>query len=57
MSPERMSSKDSNIISDGTILGEPRAHQDDKEEFVAPFYVTININDKMMYNCIIDSGA
>lgn len=30
MSPERMSSKDFNIISDGTILGEPRAHQHDK---------------------------
>jgi len=30
MSPERMSSKDFNIISDGTNIGEPRAHKHEK---------------------------
>jgi hypothetical protein len=32
-------------------------HIDDKEEFVAPFYVTLNIHDKMLHNCMLDSGA
>jgi len=30
---------------------------DYKEEFVAPFYVTLNIHDKMLHNCVLDSGA
>jgi hypothetical protein len=25
-------------------------HIDDKEDFVAPFYVTLNIHDKMLHN-------
>jgi hypothetical protein len=32
-------------------------HIDDKEESVAPFYVTLNIHDKMLHNCMLDSGA
>jgi hypothetical protein len=32
-------------------------HIDDKEEYVAPFYVTLNIHDKMMHNCMLDYGA
>jgi hypothetical protein len=24
---------------------------------VAPFYVTLNIHDKMLHNCMLDSGA
>jgi len=32
-------------------------HIDDKEEYVAPFYVTLNIHDKMLHNCMLDSGS
>jgi hypothetical protein len=32
-------------------------HIDDKEEYVAPFYVTLNIHDKMLQNCFLDFGA
>jgi hypothetical protein len=32
-------------------------HIDDKEEFVAPFYVTLSIHDKMLHNCMLDFGA
>jgi hypothetical protein len=32
-------------------------HIDDKEDYVAPFYVTLNIHDKMLHNCMLDSGA
>jgi hypothetical protein len=32
-------------------------HIDDKEESIAPFYVTMNIHDKIMHNCMLDSGA
>jgi hypothetical protein len=28
-------------------------HIDDKEEYVAPFYVTLNIHDKMVHNCML----
>jgi hypothetical protein len=30
---------------------------DEKEEFVAPFYVTLNIHDKMLHNCMLYFGA
>jgi hypothetical protein len=30
---------------------------DDKEDYVAPFYVTLNIQEKMLHNCMLDSGA
>ena len=30
-------------------------HIDDKEEYVAPFYVILNIHDKMLHNCMLDS--
>jgi hypothetical protein len=29
-------------------------HIDDKEESVAPFYVNLNIHDKMFHNCMLD---
>jgi hypothetical protein len=29
------------------------SHIDNKEESVAPFYVTLNIHDKMLHNCIL----
>jgi hypothetical protein len=29
---------------------------DEKEEYVAPFCVTLNIHDNMLHNCILDSG-
>jgi hypothetical protein len=32
-------------------------HIDEKEYYVAPFYVTLNIHDKMLHNCMLDSGA
>jgi hypothetical protein len=32
-------------------------HIDEKEESVAPFYVTLNIHDKMLHNCMLDFGA
>jgi hypothetical protein len=32
-------------------------HIDEKEEAFAPFYVTLNIHDKMLHNCMLDSGA
>jgi hypothetical protein len=38
-----------------TIIFGP--HIVDKEESVAPFYVTLNIHDKMLHNCMHDSGA
>jgi hypothetical protein len=30
-------------------------HIDDKEEYLTPFYVTLNIHDKMLHNCMLDS--
>jgi hypothetical protein len=32
-------------------------HIDDKEEFVAPFYVTLNIHDNMLHNCMLHYRA
>jgi len=32
-------------------------HIDDKEEYVAPFYVTLNIHDTILHNCMLDYGA
>jgi hypothetical protein len=32
-------------------------HIDDKEEFVEPLYVTLNIHDKMLHNCMLNYGA
>jgi hypothetical protein len=32
-------------------------HIDNKEDSVAPFYVTLNIHDKLLHNCMLDSGA
>jgi hypothetical protein len=31
-------------------------HIDDKEEFVVPLYVKLNIHDKMLHNFMLDSG-
>jgi hypothetical protein len=33
------------------------SHIYDKEDLVAPFYVTLNIHDKMLYNCMLNSNA
>ena len=38
-----------------TIVFGPHIY--DKEEFVAPFYVTLNNHDKMLHNCMLDSRA
>jgi hypothetical protein len=38
-----------------TIVFDP--YIDDKDEYVAPFYVTLNIHDKMLHNCMLDSRA
>jgi hypothetical protein len=38
-----------------TIVFGPRI--DETKEFVAPFYVTLNIHDNMLDNCTLDSGA
>jgi hypothetical protein len=32
-------------------------HINEIEESVEPFYVTLNIHDKMLHNCMLDSGA
>jgi hypothetical protein len=32
-------------------------HIDDKEESMAPFYVTLNIHGKMFHNCVLDYGV
>jgi hypothetical protein len=32
-------------------------HIDDKVEFVEPFYVTLNIHDKILHNCMLYSRA
>jgi hypothetical protein len=32
-------------------------HIDEKEESIATFYVTLNIHDTMLHNCMLDSGA
>jgi hypothetical protein len=32
-------------------------HIDDKEGLVAPFYGTLNIHDKILHNCMLDSDA
>jgi hypothetical protein len=32
-------------------------HKDDNEESVSPFYVTLDIHDKMLHNCMLDFGA
>jgi len=32
-------------------------HIDEKDEVVAPFYVTLNIHDKVLHNCMLDSRA
>jgi hypothetical protein len=29
----------------------------DKEDYVTPFYVTLNIHDKILHNCILDSRS
>jgi hypothetical protein len=29
-------------------------HIDDKEESIAPFYVTLNIHENMLHNCMLD---
>jgi hypothetical protein len=38
-----------------TIVYGPHIY--DKEEFEAPFYVTLNIHDNMLHNCMLDYGA
>ena len=38
-----------------TIVFSPHIY--DKKDSVAPFYVTLNIHDKMLHNCMLDSGA
>jgi len=32
-------------------------HIDDEEDYVAPFYVTLNVDEKMLHNCMLDSIA
>ncbi|MGU4934776.1 hypothetical protein MAY13_22900, partial [Escherichia coli] len=32
-------------------------HITDKEESVPPFYVSLNIHEKFLHNCLLDSGA
>jgi hypothetical protein len=32
-------------------------HIDNKEDCVAPFYITLNIHDKLLHKCMLDSGA
>jgi hypothetical protein len=38
-----------------TILFGPHIYE--KEEYIVPFYVTLNIQDKMLHNCMLDVGA
>jgi len=34
-----------------------RPHINSKEYFLAPFYITLNIHDKIQHNCMLYSGA
>ena len=38
-----------------TILFGP--HIDGKVNAVSPFYVSLNVHDKILHNCLLDSGA
>jgi len=38
-----------------TIMFGP--HIDGKESVIAPFYVSLNVHDKILHNCLLDSGA
>jgi len=32
-------------------------HVENRDDSIAPFYVTITIHDKLLHNCMLDSGA
>jgi len=32
-------------------------HIEEKSEFFPPFYISLNIHDKNVHNCLMDSGA
>jgi hypothetical protein len=49
----------SNVISlqdeNPTITVGP--HIEDGSDFSPPFYISLNVHDKIMHNCLMDSGA
>jgi hypothetical protein len=38
-----------------TIMFGP--HIENSKDFIAPFYITLNVHDHLQHNCMLDSGA